>query len=99
MTTNWKDVLDALEAEVEAASRAEGEATGEAPAFVPPPDLGPVPPALVERATSLLQRMYEVQEGLERRRAEVARELSAVSAARHTAPAARPVPHFLDTTA
>ena len=93
MTQDWEGVLDALEAEV--AESAEG------PAFVPPAQLGPLPPALADRAGRLLRRMAEREAELERRRAEVARELAALSATGilAAASAARPVPHFFDTTA
>jgi hypothetical protein len=107
MSRVWTALLDALEAEVDAAWSTETESadatesaewTGEAAAFVPPPGLGPLPPALVERAVSLLQRMSDVQEHLERRQGEIGRELSALRAAR-TAATVPAVPHFLDTTA
>ena len=93
MSGDWEDLLDLLEAEVKTG--------GETPVFMPPVDLGPLPARLVERAMSLLGRMAEREQELERRRGELGRELSALSAAR-TATAAtggRPVPRFLDTTA
>ena len=103
MSEPWEAVLDLLEAEVDAAWAAgpEAAAAGEAPVFAPSAELGPVPAGLVERATSLLHRMNDLQENLEQRRGEVARQLSALAGARTAAAttAARPLPHFLDTTA
>jgi hypothetical protein len=62
---------------------------------------GALPAALVERALSALQRMAEVESALERERAEIGRELLALSAVKANAArvAAPPVPHFLDTRA
>ena len=62
-----------------------------------PSDFGPVPVALAGRAAATLQRMTEVESLLERERAELARELAALSAAK-SSPAAS-VPRFLDTRA
>ena len=66
-----------------------------------PMDLGPLPPLLAARAARTLRRMAEVEAALERDRAELARELAALSAAKAVAAgnAAPPVPHFLDTKA
>lgn len=66
-----------------------------------PVDPGPVPPGLVERALSTLQRMAEVEATLENQRAEIGRELVALSAVKANAArtSAPPVPHFLDTKA
>jgi hypothetical protein len=66
-----------------------------------PVDSGPVPPGLVERALSTLQRMVEVEATLENQRAEIGRELVALSAVKANAArtSAPPVPHFLDTKA
>jgi hypothetical protein len=111
VSQTWAALLDAFEAEVDAAWSIESSDwtepaeipgwSAEAATFVPLTGLGPLPPALVERAVSLLQRMSNVQEHLERRQAEIGRELSALRAARAPATAVtdRPVPHFLDTTA
>jgi hypothetical protein len=103
VSESWAAVLEALEAEVEVEVEAprSAERSGEPGAFIPPAGLGPLPIALLERAERLLGRMAELQEGLEQRRNEVGRELSALNRARTTAEAtaARPVPHFLDTTA
>jgi hypothetical protein len=98
VSRGWEGVLDALEAEVEATARP-AESTGENPAFVPPAGLGPVPPALVERVVTLLGRMTEREQDLEQRRAEVGRELAALSAAHAGGTAARPVPRFFDASA
>ena len=68
----------------------------------PSPDPGPLPPSFAARATLTLHRMAEVEAALERHQAELAQELTALSAARATAArasAATPVPHFLDTKA
>jgi hypothetical protein len=98
VSQDWESVLDALEAEVAGAERAESP---EISAFVPPAHVGPMPPALADRAVALLRRMAERQAELERRRAEIGRELATLSALSSTAAGsgARPVPHFLDTTA
>jgi hypothetical protein len=98
VSQGWKGVLDALEAELADAGFAEST---DSPAFAPPAQLGPVPPGLVDRAVRLLHRMTEREADLERRRAEVGRQLAILSAAAMTtaAAAARPVPHFFDTTA
>jgi hypothetical protein len=63
-----------------------------------PPDPGPVPPALAERAARTLQRMRDVEAALEHERSQLARDLSALKAST-TATAGAPVPHFLDTKA
>ena len=66
-----------------------------------PPDPGPVPAALVDRAVSTLQRMSEVEAALAYHKAEIGRELVALSAVKANAArvATTPVPHFLDTRA
>jgi hypothetical protein len=66
-----------------------------------PADPGPVPPALVDRATHMLRRLGEVGAALERHRAEIGRELVALAAvkANATRASAPPVPRFLDTKA
>jgi hypothetical protein len=90
--SGWEAVLKAVEDGLEAYP----------PVLLPslPVGLGPVPLTLVDRALRTLRRMGEIEEALERDRGEVARELSALSGARTAAAtAARPVPHFLDTTA
>jgi hypothetical protein len=65
-----------------------------------PPDPGPVPPALAGRAARTLQRMLDLQAVLERQQAEVAAQLSALSAARaarsRLREGAKPVPHYFD---
>jgi hypothetical protein len=66
-----------------------------------PADPGPVPPALADRAARTLRRMDEVGAALERHRAEISRELVALSALKANARRASssPVPYFLDTKA
>jgi hypothetical protein len=66
-----------------------------------PADPGPVPPGLADRAVRTLRRMAEVEATLDGQRAEIARELVGLSAARTAASAnATPnVPHFLDARA
>jgi hypothetical protein len=91
--TDWVSLLDSIEDGLHAFP----------PILVDvlPFDVGPVPPALVERALSTLQRMAEVEAAFEHQRAEIGRELVALSAvkANATKSAAPPVPHFLDTRA
>jgi len=57
-------------------------------------DVGPLPPALAERAAATLRRMAEAEAALEHHRADLARELAALSALKTTS-----VPRFLDTRA
>jgi hypothetical protein len=70
-----------------------------------PADAGPIPAALRPRAERALRRMTEIEATLERRRAEIGRELVALTAARsararHSAhPAGKPAAYFLDTRA
>ena len=87
--TDWTALLDAID---------EG-LTSSPPVLVDfaPSDFGPLPPALAPRASATLQRMTDVEAVLERERAELARELAALSAAK-SSPAAS-VPRFLDTKA
>lgn len=89
----WTELLDAMESGLEA--------------FPPvvidqlPSDVGPLPPALQDRAVRLLRRMAEAEAELQAQQAEIARELVGLSAARtaSAATAAPNVPHFLDTRA
>jgi hypothetical protein len=87
--TDWTGLLDAID---------EG-LTSSPPVLVDfaPSDIGPLPVTLASRAAATLQRMTEVESVLERERAELARELAALSAAK-SSPAAS-VPRFLDTKA
>lgn len=87
--TDWTALLDAID---------EG-LTSSPPVLVDfaPSDFGPLPAALASRATATLQRMTEVEAVFDRERAEVARDLAALSAAK-SSPAAS-VPRFLDTKA
>ena len=64
-------------------------------------NLGPLPPALAERAATTLRRMAEAEATLEHHRSDLARELAAVTALKAAAPqtAGSSVPHFLDTKA
>lgn len=64
-------------------------------------DLGPLPAPLRERAEATLRRMAEVEAVLDRERADLARELAALSALKATTPqpGASSVPNFLDTKA
>ena len=93
--TDWAALLDAIE---------DGLASSP-PVLVDdlPPDPGPVPPALVGRAARTLQRMIDLQAVLEGQQAEIADELSALSAARaarsRLGDGAKPVPHYLDRRA
>ena len=63
--------------------------------------LGVLPAALAPRAEATLRRMAEVEAVLDRERADLARELAALSALKATSPqtGAPPVPNFLDTKA
>lgn len=87
--TGWPALLDAID---------EG-LTSWPPVLVDfaPADYGPLPLVLAGRAAGTLQRMAEAEAVLERSRAEIARELTALSAAKAAATA--PVPRFLDTRA
>jgi hypothetical protein len=91
--TDWAALLDSIEAGLASFP----------PVLVDtlPADPGPVPPFLVERATSTLQRMADVAAALEHQRSEIGRELVALSAVKADAAraATSPVPHFLDTRA
>jgi ABC-type transporter Mla subunit MlaD len=93
--TDWQSLLDAMDAGLEAFPPVVVDA-GALPAN---PD--PVPPALRARAQQTLQRMAEAATALEHHRAEIGRELTALSAAATAAAANAPqtVPHFLDTRA
>jgi hypothetical protein len=87
--TDWTALLDAID-----------EGLISSPPVVvdfAPSDCDPLPVALAERAAATLQRMTDVEAVLERERAELARELAALSAAK-SSPAAS-VPRFLDTKA
>ena len=66
-----------------------------------PAEIGPLPAHLAPRATATLQRMAAVEAVLERDRAQLARELAALSAVKGpgAANAAAPVPRFLDAKA
>ena len=87
--TDWTALLDAID---------EG-LTSSPPVLVDftPSEVGPLPAALAHRASATLQRMTEVEALLDRERADLARELAAMSAAK-SSPAAT-VPRFLDTKA
>ena len=65
-----------------------------------PPDPGPVPPSLTGRAARAVQRMVDLQTVLEGQQAEVAAQLSALSAARaarsRLRDGAKPVPQYFD---
>jgi len=93
--TTWAALLDAMDAGLQS---------------VPPvlvdldefaAGLGPLPVPMAARAAATLHRMAEVEATLERDRAELGRELAALTALAATAPAAvaATVPHFLDTKA
>jgi len=90
--TDWAALLDMIENGLESSP----------PVLLDdlPPDPGPVPPALVPRAARALQRMVDLQAVLEGQQAEIADQLSALSAARaarsRQRDGAKPVPHFLD---
>jgi len=91
--TDWAALLDSIEDGLDAFPPVLVEGL--------PVDPGPLPPALVERAARALQHMGEVEAALECHRAEIGRELVALSAvkANATRASAPPVPHFLDTRA
>jgi hypothetical protein len=92
-TAAWSALLDEMEAGLAAFP----------PVVVAtlPHDPGPVPAALFDRAVRILSRTAEAEANLEEHRAEIARELVGLSAARTAgASSASPsVPHFLDTKA
>ena len=93
--TDWAALLDVME---------DGLASSP-PVFVDdlPPDPGPVPPALVDRAARTLQRMLDLQAILEARQSAIGSQLSALAAARAARARLRdgtkPVPHYLDSRA
>jgi len=91
--TDWSSLLDAMEDGLDAFPPVVVDAL--------PADPGPVPPSLVDRAVRTLRRMAEAEAELERHRAEIGRQLVALSTARATAArtSPHPVPHFLDTKA
>lgn len=90
---DWVSLLDEMEAGLESFPPAVVAAL--------PCDPGPLPPSLRDRAVGTLRRMAEIEATLDGQRAEIARELVGLSAARTAASAnATPnVPHFLDTKA
>ena len=91
--TDWTALLDAID---------EG-LTSSPPVLVDfaPSDFGPLPVALAPRASATLQHMTEVEAVFERERVELARELAALSASKHShaATATASVPRFLDMKA
>jgi hypothetical protein len=91
--TDWVELLDSIEDGLDTFPPVLVDAL--------PVDPAPVPPGLVERALSTLQRMAEVEAMLVNQRAEIGRELVALSAVKANASrmSAPPVPHFLDTKA
>ena len=93
--TDWAALLDVIE-----------DGLGSSPpVFVEnlPSDPGPVPPALVDRASRTLQRMLDLQAILETRQAAIGTQLSALAAARAARSRLRdgtkPVPHYFDQRA
>jgi hypothetical protein len=72
MSNTWEEVLGTLEAELEALRAVVDDLDREphVPRFVPPADLGPLPPALADRAIRL-SGAYEA--ALERANGETAR--------------------------
>jgi hypothetical protein len=91
--TDWVALLDAMEAGLEAFPPVVADPLPAAP--------GPLPLALQDRAVRLLRRMAEAEANLSEQRAELGRELVALSAARSGSgiSAAPSVPHYLDTRA
>lgn len=91
--TDWTALLDAID---------EG-LTSSPPVLVDftPSDFGLLPVALAGRAAATLRRISKVEAVLERERAELARELSVLSAAKSSpaASATASIPRFLDTKA
>jgi hypothetical protein len=64
-----------------------------------PTNPGPIPSALVARATRTLERMTEAEAALEHHRTDLARDLTAISAVKSAATATPSIPRFLDTRA
>ena len=93
--TDWASLLDAMDAGLDSFPPVVIDAAAL------PADPGPVPPALLARAHRTLHRMTEVTTALEHHRAEIGRDLTALSAANTAAAAnaAQSTPHFLDTKA
>jgi hypothetical protein len=92
-SARWTALLDAMEVGL--------ELSPPVPVRTLPADPGPLPPALHDRATELLRRMAEAEAELAGRQAEVARQLTGLSAARTASGNAgdRNVPRFLDARA
>jgi hypothetical protein len=99
---NWSVVLDHLEGEVLAAEQTMARGRAEEIAawgrrsddWIPPSNLGPVPPDLRERAARLLQHQLAVAEALVERITQSQRQRDV--AARMSYAPARPVAAFID---
>ena len=96
--SDWAAALDAFEQRIteQRAALDLGDAGDVAP-FVPPTELGPLPPALQARATQLLAESKDVEAELAGALAHLAQDLAVVR--RVTASAGRSAgPRFLDTS-
>lgn len=91
--TVWADLLDRMD---EGLDSFPPVTVAELPA-----DPGPIPAALAERAVRTFRRMAEAEAQLDGQRADIARELIGLAAARTAAATttASTVPRFLDTRA
>ena len=87
MTQDWSSWLDQLQAGVTAqrAALAQGRPDGVV-ADAPPPDLGPLPPALEERAREVLRDNDALTAELAEAFAASGRQLKLVSALQHRTP-------------
>jgi hypothetical protein len=85
----WEAALDGVERDVAALERrlAEGDWTSAVPGWAPPHGLGPLPPALRERAAALLDRAAAAERRLAALLAGSRDELAEVAARRDAAAA------------
>jgi hypothetical protein len=94
-TTDWPEVLDALQAHVECAEHLlERDPARPVPAWEPPAGAANLPVDQVARAAELLDRLNSLIRAQERAAASVHHEMAFVRSASATGPAPRP--QYLD---
>lgn len=96
--TGWDDVLDAFERRIleQRAALDVGDA-GDVAAFVPQAELGPLPPALLARAETLLAEARDVEAELAGALAHIGQDLAVLRTVKSSA--GRPAgARFLDTS-